>query len=94
MKAGPSKGPADTTCHTLAAAEPTPRARRGVLCRSAADFGGRAVGAHIVARARARDLLVCECCPCLIEPGDRIYLVEDRRRRRRVICAECAGAQR
>jgi hypothetical protein len=59
--------------------------------RGLASLGGRAVGSVILRRSTAGDLLVCQCCPCLIEAGDRIYAVRAGDGMVLVICGPCAG---
>lgn len=70
------------------AAPARPAPLRILCCR----FGGRAIGAHILGRRKARDLTVCQCCSDVIEPGDVVFNVERPDDLvRLVVCADCAG---
>jgi hypothetical protein len=64
-----------------------------ILCRSR-DFahrGGKAIGAYILRRRRAGDLMLCSCCTCVIDAGAVIYDCWSVTGEALVVCADCVG---
>jgi hypothetical protein len=85
--ASPEIPPAGTRPKGISGPRPTLR----ILCCSV-HFGGRAIGAHILRRRRAADLMICECCSDIIGPGAVVFDVERPDDGvRLVVCSDCAG---
>jgi hypothetical protein len=53
--------------------------------------GGRAAGGRLVRSRRAQQRTVCQCCSCLVNPGEFVYMVEHDEDGWLVICSTCAG---
>jgi hypothetical protein len=62
-----------------------------IHCRSRSHArGGIAIGAYIIRRRRAPDLMLCDCCTCIVAPG-AVVVDAELAGELLVVCADCAG---
>jgi hypothetical protein len=52
--------------------------------------GGIAIGARIVGQRRVLDLMLCDCCTCII-PAGAVVVDAELAGELLLVCGECAG---
>jgi hypothetical protein len=62
-----------------------------IHCRSRSHAGGAAIGAAVIRRRRAPDLMLCACCDCIIPAGD-VAVDVAQAGELLVVCGDCAGS--